>query len=165
METREAMDVIWAPWRMEYLEGDRMKDCIFCVAAADREDSRRHVLYRGQHAFIIMNRYPYTSGHLMVAPYRHLSQMEELDGEEMAELMALARKGVKALKKGYRPQGFNIGINIGAVAGAGIEAHIHLHVVPRWKGDTNFMPVLGSARVMPESLESTYKKLAEYINE
>lgn len=160
------MELIWAPWRMEYIESEKMKECIFCRAAADSsEDDKRHVLYRGQQTFIIMNRFPYTSGHLMVAPYRHLSEMEELSGEEMAELMILAQKSVAALKKGYHPQGFNMGINIGGVAGSGIEDHIHLHVVPRWRGDTNFMPVLSDTRVMPESMETTYNKLLRHINE
>ncbi len=159
------MDVIWAPWRMEYIESKKMKECVFCVAAAEREDHKRHVLYRGRHAFIIMNRYPYTSGHLMAAPYSHLSEIEELSEEELAELMALVQKGVTALKKAFRPEGFNIGINMGAVAGAGIEDHIHLHVVPRWKGDTNFMSVINDARVMPESLESTFNRLIKHIKE
>lgn len=159
------MHVIWAPWRMEYIESDKMKECIFCAAVEEEEDSKRHVLYRDENAFIIMNKYPYISGHLMVAPYRHLSEMEELDMEEMAEMMKLAGKCVAALKKGYNPHGFNIGMNVGAVAGAGIENHIHLHVVPRWKGDTNFMPVISGTRVVPESLDATYNKLAKLMHE
>ena len=158
------MSHIWAPWRMEYIEkADMNGDCIFCSARDDNEDDERYVLYRGARCFIILNRYPYTSGHLMVVPYRHLSEIEDLSAEEMSELMSLTRKSIAALKSAYSPQGFNIGINIGGVAGAGIKDHIHHHIVPRWGGDTNFMSVVSDVRVLPESLESTYGKLLELL--
>jgi ATP adenylyltransferase len=149
---------------MEYIEkADMNGDCIFCSARDDNEDDERYVLYRGARCFIILNRYPYTSGHLMVVPYRHLSEIEDLSAEEMSELMSLTRKSIAALKSAYSPQGFNIGINIGGVAGAGIKDHIHQHIVPRWGGDTNFMSVVSDVRVLPESLESTYGKLLELL--
>jgi ATP adenylyltransferase len=150
---------------MEYLESEKVKECIFCAAAEEGEDHERYVLYRGKHSFIMLNKYPYTSGHFMVVPYRHTSELEQLRAEEMSDMMVLAQKGLAALKMSYQPQGFNIGINIGGVAGAGIEDHIHLHVVPRWKGDTNFMPVVSDTRVMPQSLESTYQALLKHIGE
>ena len=133
--------------------------CVFCEAAASADDRRRLVLERGRLAFLIVNAYPYASGHLMVVLNRHVASVEEASAEELAEAMRLLQVATRALRREYGPQGFNIGVNQGAAAGAGIDGHLHVHVVPRWAGDTNFMPVLGDVKVLPESLESTYDRL------
>ena len=151
---------LWSPWRMEYILSDKEKGrCIFCEAIAQDRDEKNLVLYRGKHAFIILNLYPYNNGHLMVVPYEHASSTENLDPEVLTEMMLLVNKSLQLLRKVMLPQGFNIGINMGAPAGAGIEDHVHIHVVPRWTGDTNFMPVLATTRVVPELLAQTYAKL------
>lgn len=156
------MEQIWAPWRMVYIGGDRDDGCVFCDKAASAEDEQNLVLLRGEKTFVIMNLYPYNNGHLLVMPKRHVGEMEDLDEEEMMELFQMTRKMVKVL--GYfKPQGFNVGINIGRAAGAGIPGHLHIHIVPRWIGDTNFMPVFGDVRVISESLEGTYKKLKQSL--
>lgn len=160
------MERLWAPWRMEYIRNaDKIEGCIFCLFPAEQEDKARLILLRGEHAFIILNAYPYSNGHLMVTPYRHTADLDDLTDEEMLELMRLTRRAVNLLKKAFHPDGFNIGINMGRVAGAGIADHVHIHVVPRWNGDTNFMPVLGDVRVMPESLEAVYRQLSEALDE
>jgi ATP adenylyltransferase len=160
------MERLWAPWRMEYIRNaDKVEGCIFCLFPAEQEDEARLILLRGEHAFIILNAYPYSNGHLMITPYRHTADLDDLSDEEMLELMRLTRRAVNLLKKAFRPDGFNIGINMGRVAGAGIADHVHIHVVPRWNGDTNFMPVLGDVRVMPESLEAVYRQLSEALHE
>lgn len=165
-ERVEEMERLWAPWRMEYIRNaDKIEGCIFCLFPAEQEDQARLILLRGEHAFIILNAYPYSNGHLMVTPYRHTADLDDLSDEEMLELMHLTRRAVNLLKKAFRPDGFNIGINMGRVAGAGIADHVHIHVVPRWNGDTNFMPVLGDVRVMPESLEAVYRQLSEALDE
>ncbi len=151
---------LWSPWRMEYILSDKEKGrCIFCEAIAQDRDEKNLVLYRGKHAFIILNLYPYNNGHLMAVPYEHVPSTEDLDPEVLTELMLLVNKSLQLLRKVMSPQGFNIGINMGAPAGAGIEDHVHIHVVPRWTGDTNFMPVLAATRVVPELLEQTYAKM------
>lgn len=152
------MDQIWAPWRMEYIGGERDNGCVFCEKAASAEDEQNLVLLRGEKTFVIMNLYPYNNGHLLIIPKRHVGEMEELTEEEMMELFQMTRKMVRVLRI-FKPQGFNVGINIGMAAGAGIPGHFHIHIVPRWLGDTNFMPVFGDVRVISESLEGTYKKL------
>jgi ATP adenylyltransferase len=152
------MDQIWAPWRMAYIGGERDDGCVFCEKAASAEDEQNLVLLRGEKTFVIMNLYPYNNGHLLIIPKRHVGEMEELTEEEMMELFQMTRKMVRVLRI-FKPQGFNVGINIGRAAGAGIPGHLHIHVVPRWLGDTNFMPVFGDVRVISESLEGTYKKL------
>jgi ATP adenylyltransferase len=160
------MERLWAPWRMEYIRNaDKIEGCIFCLFPAEQEDKARLILLRGEHAFIILNAYPYSNGHLMVTPYRHTADLDDLTDEEMLELMRLTRRAMNLLKKAFHPDGFNIGINMGRVAGAGIADHVHIHVVPRWNGDTNFMPVLGDVRVMPESLEAVYRQLSEALDE
>ncbi len=160
------MERLWAPWRMEYIRNaDKVEGCIFCLFPAEQEDEARLILLRGKYAFIILNAYPYSNGHLMITPYRHTANLDDLSDEEMLELMRLTRRAVNLLKKAFRPDGFNIGVNMGRVAGAGIADHVHIHVVPRWNGDTNFMPVLGDVRVMPESLEAVYRQLSEAMNE
>jgi len=153
---------IWAPWRLEYVK-DASKDnsdaCVFCAALEAGDDEANLIVHRGEHCFVILNKFPYTNGHLMVAPYEHTAALQELDTDTIAEMMALAQRGMNALEAGYSPHGYNVGFNQGRVAGAGVEHHIHMHVVPRWGGDTNFMPVLGDTRVMPQSLEDSYATL------
>jgi ATP adenylyltransferase len=150
---------LWAPWRLEYIRGEKPDECIFCAAIAADDDARRYVLARGDSCFVMLNAYPYTSGHLMVAPYEHVPSLEELGDETLLELMTLTRRSLGALRDAYEPEGFNIGVNQGKVAGAGVEEHVHLHVVPRWGGDTNFMPVVGGVRVLPQSLDDSYAEL------
>ncbi len=151
---------LWAPWRLEYIEhADELPGCIFCAAAAG-DDERHHVVHRGEHALVMLNRYPYASGHLLVAPYRHLGALDALVDAEALDVHRLAAAGLEALSAVFAPHGFNLGWNLGRVAGAGIVDHVHEHVVPRWNGDTNFMPVLADVKVMPEHLDETRRKLA-----
>jgi len=160
------MERLWRPWRMQYINSvqeEREKGCIFCTKPASGDDQASLVLHRGRTCFIMMNLYPYNTGHLMVSPYRHVGELEELEEEERAELVQLAVLAVRALKEVMRPQGFNLGMNLGKAAGAGYDQHLHLHVVPRWEGDTNFMPVLADTKVMPESMEENYRRLKEGI--
>jgi ATP adenylyltransferase len=154
---------IWAPWRMTFIEnaGPKGAGCIFCSLPAKGANVRNLVLHKGHKAFVILNRYPYASGHLMVVPYRHIGSFEKLTNDEYLEMSQLVAQSISILKKRVRPQGFNVGLNLGRVAGAGIDKHVHYHVVPRWSGDTNMMPVIGcDVRVLPEALGRTYKKLA-----
>jgi ATP adenylyltransferase len=152
---------LWAPWRLEYIESaDEQEGCVFC-RARDGDDAKGLVIYRGTSAFVVLNKYPYASGHLMVAPNRHEGEFGELEAEEALEIHRLAAAGIAALAETMRPQGFNVGWNLGRIAGAGVVDHVHLHVVPRWAGDTNFMPVLADVKVLPEALEATRAKLAE----
>jgi ATP adenylyltransferase len=151
---------LWAPWRMRYVQGERDDEgCIFCLAAGAGEDEERHVLQRGEHCLVMLNAFPYNSGHLMIAPHRHVPSIELLDGDELLELMTLAQRALAALRDAYHPHGFNLGINEGETAGAGFADHVHLHVVPRWAADSNFMAVTGDTRVLPQSLEDTYAAL------
>jgi ATP adenylyltransferase len=151
---------LWAPWRLEYIErADEQDGCVFCNALA-LDDEESLILHRGRGAFVLLNRFPYTSGHLMVAPVRHVGDYGELEDEEALEVHGLTRSALGALAQTYAPQGYNLGWNLGRVAGAGILDHVHLHVVPRWAGDTNFMPVLADTRVMPEALAETRRRLA-----
>jgi len=145
---------------MPYLRGDEPlpEGCLFCVKPRS-QDAEAHILYRGQHCYVILNRFPYNNGHLMVVPYAHVASLEDLDTETMVELMALTQLSLRVLREAYDPQGFNIGINVGGVAGAGVADHIHLHVVPRWSGDTNYMTVVAETRVIPEWLDQTYRRL------
>ncbi|RPJ24989.1 MAG: HIT domain-containing protein [Chloroflexi bacterium] len=153
------MNHIWSPWRMEYIESNKAEGCIFC-SAQEKEDSAENLIaFRGEHAYIILNRYPYTSGHLMVVPLAHKANLEELDPPTRAEMMELTTRCITVLRKVYNPQAFNIGANIGESAGAGVKEHVHMHIVPRWQGDTNFISILGETRVLPESLERTYQRL------
>jgi ATP adenylyltransferase len=151
---------IWAPWRLEYIQSaDELDGCLFCLAR-DGGDEERLVVHRGTRAFVLLNKFPYASGHLMVAPTRHVGDFGELDDEEALELHRLASGGLAALAETFRPQGYNLGWNLGRIAGAGVVDHVHLHVVPRWAGDTNFMPVLADVKVLPEHLDETRRKLA-----
>lgn len=161
------MKRLWAPWRMRYiLENDQDKmGCIFCTKPAQNKDEENKILFRGKYVFVIMNIFPYNSGHLMIAPYSHVGALELLKEEEITEMFALAQEVVKILKRVMESDGFNLGMNIGRVAGAGFDQHVHLHIVPRWNGDTNYMPVVADIKVIPEALEDTYKRLKPYFDE
>ena len=153
---------IWAPWRLAYVKDaakDVEEDCIFCAKPAAEDDEANLIVHRGERAFVILNLFPYTNGHMMIAPYEHVGAIEEIDAATTAEMMALAQRGIRILEGVYAPQGYNVGFNQGRVAGAGVEHHIHMHVVPRWGGDTNFMPVLADTRVMPQSLDESFAAL------
>ena len=153
------MKEIWAPWRIEYIQMEKPEGCILCDKPKQKDDVANYILYRGSKNFVIMNSYPYNPGHLMVAPYRHVANLEELTDEERHEHFSMVSRGVELLKEIFNPTGFNNGMNIGRVSGAGIDDHIHTHIVPRWQGDTNFMPVIADVRVVPEALAETYDKL------
>ena len=154
------MEHLWAPWRLEYIKSaDEEGGCLFCAAAAGGDEAERLVVHRGEHAFVLLNKFPYSSGHFMVAPSRHTGDLASLEPEEVVEIHRLATDGIAALRELYAPDGFNLGWNIGRAAGAGIVDHIHLHVVPRWSGDTNFMPVLADVKVLPEHLLETARRL------
>ena len=153
------MRKIWAPWRIEYVRNVKGEGCIFCQKPEEKHDVQNYILFRGKSNFVMLNAYPYNPGHLMVAPYRHLAAFEELTDEELFEHFDLMRKCTKVLKGKYKPDGFNIGINLGRVAGAGVEGHVHTHIVPRWSGDTNFTTVVSDIRVIPQALVSTYRDL------
>jgi len=152
---------LWAPWRTGYITRAvrRRQPCIFCRAARAKDDRAMHVIARGTRAFCLLNKYPYNAGHLMIAVTRHVGELSALTRQERSELMELAARMVKALTKAIRPHGFNLGVNLGRPAGAGIPGHVHLHVVPRWEGDTNFMPVTGGTKVMSRSLDDLYDAL------
>jgi len=153
------MDHLWAPWRLSYVTAapSPATECIFCDAHTGRKADL--LLFRGQHCFVILNLFPYNNGHLMVVPNRHVCALEALGPEEQAEMMTLARNAEMALNEAYRPHGINVGINLGKAAGAGIENHLHMHFVPRWSGDTNFMTAVGETRVLPEDLAATVARL------
>ena len=151
---------MWSPWRYRYVSSPGSDDgCLFCRIAHEKKDCENYVLIRAELNFVLLNRYPYTTGHLMIAPYRHVSRLLQVDQEVTDEMMRLARRAEEYLEEVYRPDGLNLGMNLGEAAGAGIEQHIHLHVLPRWKGDANFMTTVGEVRIMPEDLSDTYRKL------
>ncbi|MEJ5364287.1 MAG: HIT domain-containing protein [Desulfosoma sp.] len=154
---------LWAPWRMEYILGKREPYCIFCPEGDGLSDEERLILYRGRRTMVMMNKYPYNNGHLLVAPWRHVAGLEDLTDEEMTDLMKKVQDCVKILRRIMRPDGFNVGLNLGAAAGAGVESHLHFHVVPRWEGDTNFMTVFADVRSIPEHLRQTYDKLRPHF--
>jgi ATP adenylyltransferase len=153
------MEYLWAPWRIEYIQKAPESGCILCQKPGENEDEANLILYRGQHNFVILNAFPYNPGHLMVVPYRHIANLQDLRDEEAGEHFDIIKKSLELLKEVMGPAGFNIGLNLGRVAGAGIAEHIHTHIVPRWGGDTNFMPVLSDTKVMPEALTATYRRL------
>jgi len=159
------LKILWAPWRIEYIRSPKHKGCIFCDFPRENRDRERLILYRGEHSFVIMNNYPYNPGHVMIAPYRHVGRWEDLRDEELLEIMKLSQLMIRAIKKAMNPDGFNMGVNLGRVAGAGIDDHVHLHIVPRWNGDTNFMPVIADTKVIPESLQEAYDELKKAIGE
>jgi ATP adenylyltransferase len=155
------MKRLWAPWRMKYVESqDTGKKCVLCSVLSLDNDSKNLIVFRGRKAFVILNRYPYTSGHLMVVANAHLTSLEDLEIETRSEMMELVTTSMRVIRAVYRPEGFNLGANIGEASGAGIAGHIHLHVVPRWGGDTNFMSALAETRVLPEELSDTYRRIS-----
>jgi ATP adenylyltransferase len=157
------MDFLWSPWRYHYLaaKGERPGGCVFCVGEDPGSDAERLIVFRGTHNFVILNLFPYTSGHMMVAPYAHLNRIDLAAADQLAEMMALAQRSVAALRRLYEPEGFNLGMNLGHAAGAGIREHFHFHVVPRWIGDANFITVTGETRVLPEELSETLRRVVE----
>lgn len=159
------MDQIWAPWRMEFILQGGSSDCFLCSKPREDNDKANYILYRGKENFIILNAYPYNPGHLLVAPYRHVGSLEEMKEMEMKEHFELVKAGVRLLTLVVKPTGFNVGMNLGKVAGAGIADHIHSHIVPRWQGDTNFMPVIGETKILSQALEDTYNKLYASIKD
>ena len=157
------MKQLWAPWRMEYIKSKKSDECIFCVLPSSQDDEKNRILFRGKYSFVIMNIFPYNCAHLMVSPYRHIGCVTEQNDSERFEVNQLTQECIKILKTVSEPDGFNIGYNIGKAAGAGYDEHIHCHIVPRWSGDTNFMPVIGDVKVHPEHLLSTYEKLQPHF--
>lgn len=162
----KAMDTLWAPWRMEYIlraKDEKPEPCIFCSRIEQHADKENLILHRSRHAFIIMNRFPYNNGHLMVVPYQHTGNILNLNREEGEDMLELIQLSVEALNRVMQPHGFNIGMNLGKVAGAGVDDHVHFHIVPRWNGDTNFMPVISDTKVVSEALDKTYNKIKEVL--
>ncbi|MGI2336386.1 MAG: HIT family protein [Dehalogenimonas sp.] len=155
------MEQLWAPWRAQLFENYKGDGCIFCDLPAMDDDAKTLILYRGEKSFVIMNAYPYAAGHLMVVPFRHVARLSALTAEERQEIMDLTARCESAITAAMNPEGFNVGFNLGRAGGAGVDAHLHCHIVPRWVGDTNFMPVIGGTRVINESLEDTYNKIKE----
>jgi ATP adenylyltransferase len=156
---------LWTPWRMAYIRQghDKPAGCVLCDLPAENDDERNHIVGRGRQVFAILNAYPYNPGHLMIAPFRHVGEYADLTADELSETMAMAGTAIGALRGESGAHGFNLGMNLGQVAGAGIADHLHLHLVPRWGGDTNFMPILGQTKVLPELLDETYQKLRPYF--
>ncbi len=158
------MEVLWAPWRMEYVSSDKREvECIFCPCDDRSQDEKRLILFMGNRSIVLMNRFPYINGHLLVAPLRHVSTLDTLLPKEKLDLITMVEKSIGVLREVMNPEGFNVGLNLGKVAGAGVEEHIHFHVVPRWGGDTNYMTVLGEVRVIPEHIKATYRKLLPFF--
>jgi ATP adenylyltransferase len=156
------MEKLWAPWRMEYIQNSLIEEgsgCIFCIGENPTDDKARLIILRGKSAFVMLNKFPYNNGHLLIAPYRHLGDFNRLTDEEFLEMQKLMGLCISAFKASMAPQGFNIGMNIGRVAGAGVEDHIHYHILPRWSGDTNFLPIFGEVKVISEALDKTYDRL------
>jgi len=154
------MKYLWAPWRIQYFKGPPRKDCIFCSLPQEGRDREHRIVYQGQRMFAILNTFPYNSGHLMVVPRRHVADLGVLEDAEILEFIHLTTAAMEAIREAYGSEGFNVGANFGRAAGAGITDHLHLHVVPRWVGDTNFMPVLGEVKVLPEDLSVTHDRIA-----
>ncbi|MCE4617914.1 MAG: HIT domain-containing protein [Desulfurococcales archaeon] len=155
--------ILYAPWRIKYItSGERFEGCVFCNVTSQK-DEEALIVYRGKLSYVILNRYPYNSGHIMIVPYRHVPSLDELNLAELAEMMLLLKASIRALKEAYRPHGINIGVNIGEAAGAGIAGHVHIHVLPRWTGDTNFTVMFSGTKVVPEALEDTYRKLKSIL--
>jgi ATP adenylyltransferase len=158
------MRYLWSPWRMDYILRKKRRGCIFCKKPMEGKDKENLILYQGKYTFVVMNKFPYNNGHLMVVPKRHCLSLDQLDDKEFQELFYLLKVSTQVLKASLHPHGFNIGINIGKVGGAG-EEHIHFHIVPRWTGDTNFMPVFGETKIIPQYLEETYQKLRSFFED
>jgi len=153
------MKRLWAPWRMDYILGKKPDECVFCKEPKENKDKKNFILHRDKRCYVIMNIYPYNNGHLMVIPYKHVEDLESLPDATLAEMMALTKKCCTIMREAMKPQGFNVGINVGDAAGAGIKEHLHIHIVPRWHGDTNFMAVMDDTRVMPQHLKESYDLL------
>lgn len=151
---------LWAPWRMELLAGEKPTGCVFCELPKSKDDRKNLIVHRGERCFVILNKYPYNNGHLMIVPTRHSSDLTSLTEDESREMFALTQKSIEVLGQGYKPEGFNVGMNLGAAAGAGIRDHLHMHVVPRWNGDTNFLPVLSGVKSMPQHLDASFTQLS-----
>ncbi len=156
------MKMMYAPWRLEFILGKKEKGCVFCNRVKRRKNEEDYILYRGKWNFVILNKFPYNNGHLMVIPNRHIAHFEELKPEETSEMTALLQKATKILRRAFRPQGFNLGMNLGRAAGAGIKDHLHFHVVPRWEADTNFWPILAETKSLPQHLRKTYDGLKKF---
>ncbi len=161
MKSDSKLEILWAPWRMEYILGEKESGCIFCTRINQDSDKENLILLRGENNFVIMNKYPYNNGHLMVVPNRHSSEFDSLSDPEKLEMINFVSKSMNVLKKTVNPDGFNVGMNIGKIAGAGIDDHLHFHIVPRWAADTNFMPVVGQTKVISEGLGETWDRLKE----
>jgi ATP adenylyltransferase len=164
---KPVLPIIYAPWRYAYIKSTvegRREECIFCEAPK-KSDDESLILYRGKYSYIIMNLYPYNTGHVMIVPYRHVPSLEDLNDNEALEMMQLVKIAIKALRKVYNPHGFNIGVNLGRIAGAGVEEHVHIHIVPRWNGDTNFMPVIAGVKVISQDVREAYKALKPVVTE
>lgn len=157
------MRQLWAPWRIDYIKGEKPAGCILCDKPKEKKDRANLILHRGKHGFVMMNLYPYNNGHLMVVPYEHVNTLETLSDEVLKNLMQMTKKSLAAMRKSFRPEGANVGLNLGKAAGAGIEDHLHFHILPRWVGDTNFMTSIAEIRVIPEDLEETYKQLKPHF--
>jgi ATP adenylyltransferase len=157
------MEHLWAPWRIKYILGEKETGCFFCRKPQETDDAKNHILIRDRTCFALLNTYPYNAGHLMIAPYKHTGDLDDLTEAELGDLLVLTRRCKQLLARAMKPDGFNIGLNAGRVAGAGVEDHLHLHIVPRWNGDTNFMPVLGETRVIPQALDELYAALMKQV--
>jgi ATP adenylyltransferase len=158
------MDYLWSPWRYQYIANIKnTQECVFCVGEVVEHDEAKFILFRGKHNFVILNIFPYTTGHLLISPYQHLSDFSDCPPGLLAEMMDLAGQSKLAIEHSYHPDGFNLGINLGKCAGAGVEHHLHFHVVPRWIGDANFMSIVGESRVLPETLDVTFQKLKGFF--
>jgi ATP adenylyltransferase len=157
------VESLWAPWRMEYILGKRELYCIFCPEGDGHTDEERLILHRGRLIMVMMNKYPYNNGHLLIAPWQHVASLDKLSHEAMTQIMEWLKISTQVLKRTMQPDGFNVGLNLGSAAGAGIETHLHFHVVPRWQGDTNFLTVFADIRSVPEHLKQTYAKLLPYF--
>jgi ATP adenylyltransferase len=159
------MDYLWTPWRYQYIASLKNPSrCVFCLETSGEYDERDFVVFRGRSSFVILNIFPYTTGHLLVAPYAHTADLQKSSPEESAEMLELVKRCQYALEQTYQPDGFNVGMNLGRCAGAGVEHHLHMHVVPRWIGDSNFMTIVGETRVLPETLETTFSKLRPHFS-
>ncbi len=159
------MKQLWAPWRLNYILEGNTDECIFCVKPKEDKDRDNLILFKGEHSYVIMNLFPYGNGHLMIVPYEHTKELNGLSEDTLLDLMVLTRKSENVLRKVFQAQGFNIGINLGRAAGAGIDEHLHIHIVPRWVGDTNFMPVLADIKVIPQHILATYDLLLPFFRE
>jgi ATP adenylyltransferase len=158
------MDYLWSPWRYQYIANIKnTRACVFCIGESVEHDEEKFILFRGKYNFVILNIFPYTTGHLLISPYQHLSDFSDCSPGQITEMMDLAGQGKLAIERSYHPDGFNLGMNLGKCAGAGVEHHLHFHVVPRWIGDANFMSIVGESRVLPEALDVTFQKLKGFF--